>query len=65
MRSSRGQAGLEALCALPVLLLVGVLGVQALLWAAAAIEASAAAGRGAWKRRTQLTGFRRMSSMRT
>jgi hypothetical protein len=47
MRSSRGQAGLEALCALPLLVLVGVLGVQALLWAAAAIEASAAAGRAA------------------
>jgi hypothetical protein len=61
MRSSRGQAGLEALCALPLLVLVGVLGLQALVWAAVAIEASSAAGRGA---RAELRGDDALSAAR-
>jgi len=47
IESQRGQAGVEALIALPVLALVCALLVQALLVAAAAVSAEAAAGAGA------------------
>jgi glyoxylase-like metal-dependent hydrolase (beta-lactamase superfamily II) len=45
--SQRGQAGVEALVVLPLLVLVGAIALQALLLAAAAVAAEAAAGAGA------------------
>ena len=45
--SQRGQAGVEATVVLPLLVLVGVVVVQALLLAAASVATHAAAGAGA------------------
>jgi hypothetical protein len=47
MRGERGQAGIETLLALPVLLLVALAGAQAAAWAASAVLAGNAAGAGA------------------
>jgi hypothetical protein len=43
----RGQAGIETLIALPVLLLVALAGAQAVVWAASALLAGSAASAGA------------------
>jgi hypothetical protein len=47
MTYERGQAGIETLLALPVLLLVALAGAEAASWAASAVLAGSAAGAGA------------------
>jgi hypothetical protein len=47
MRRERAQATIEVVATLPLLFAVAVLGLQALVWGAAAVEASAAASAGA------------------
>lgn len=47
MRRERGQAGIETLVALPLLLLALLAGAQAAVWAAATVFGSTAAGAGA------------------
>lgn len=47
MDRERGQAGIETLIALPVLLLVVLAGGQAVTWAASSVLAGSAAGAGA------------------
>jgi hypothetical protein len=47
MPGERGQAGIETLLVLPVLLLVGLAGAEAATWAASSVVAGSAAGAGA------------------
>jgi hypothetical protein len=47
MRRERGQAGIETLVALPILLLVVLAGAEAAAWAASTVLAGSAAGAGA------------------
>jgi hypothetical protein len=47
MQGERGQAGIETLLALPVLLLVSLAGAEAATWAAGSVLAGNAAGAGA------------------
>ena len=47
MEHERGQAGVETLIALPVLLLVALVGAQAVVWALGALLAGSAASAGA------------------
>jgi hypothetical protein len=47
MRRERGQAGIETLLAMPVLLLVVLAGGEAAAWAASSVLAGSAAGAGA------------------
>jgi hypothetical protein len=47
MEHERGQAGVETLIALPVLMLVALVGAQAVVWALGALLAGSAASAGA------------------
>jgi hypothetical protein len=47
MRCEQGQAGIETLLVLPLLLLVGLAGAEAVAWSASAALAGTAAGAGA------------------
>ena len=47
MRTARGQASVETVAVLPLVFLLAVVGLQALVWAASAVEVTSAAAAGA------------------